>query len=104
MPSTVGNINQCSFFSLSERPVIYSEPENVTVRENVTITLMCQARGKPWPNITWTKGDSMDIIETGGTYSKAKAEKCDAGVYRCTADNGVKGSVSAQATVIVECR
>ncbi|XP_031568095.1 immunoglobulin superfamily member 10-like [Actinia tenebrosa] len=97
-----GEKSDSLIITMLEPPTICTGPKNVTVNETEAITLKCQARGKPPPKITWTKGSSTDILSTNDTYSKARAETCDAGVYRCTASNGVKTPVSAQFSVTIK--
>ncbi|XP_050318083.1 hemicentin-2 [Bactrocera neohumeralis] len=62
-------------------------------RKGGPITLECKGSGNPVPSIYWTKksgaGKSSARIGDGPILTLEKLERQQAGVYQCTADNGV---------------
>ncbi|KAL1417827.1 hypothetical protein MTO96_006084 [Rhipicephalus appendiculatus] len=89
--------------------VFYPE-EKVVVAED-EISLICQAKGHPKPEIHWehnellisnlnTSLDQRYIFVAGGELKIPVAESRDAGVYRCTAENQA-GKDTRTATVTV---
>ena len=60
----------------------------------------------PTPNITWTKvfNDSSDsnVLFTGENYVFPK-NRINAGIYRCTADNGIGNAVNHTVNVTINC-
>ncbi|XP_067618754.1 uncharacterized protein klg [Eurosta solidaginis] len=62
-------------------------------RKGGPITLECKGSGNPVPSIYWTKksgaGKSTARIGDGPILTLEKLERQQAGVYQCTADNGV---------------
>ncbi|CAD7084484.1 unnamed protein product [Hermetia illucens] len=65
----------------------------LTARKGGSITLECKASGNPVPSIYWTKksgsGTSSARIGDGPILTLEKIERHQAGVYQCTAGNGV---------------
>ena len=70
---------------------------NTTVIEGDSVTLNCVAAGHPKAKITWTKDDKVVNFPFNQT------DRGDAGAYRCTADNGVGNSATADVFVTVQC-
>ncbi|XP_046675230.1 lachesin-like [Homalodisca vitripennis] len=76
-------------------PSIRTSPANgqLTARKGGTITLECKPSGNPVPTIIWTRKDNSlptgeKSIE-GFTITLDKVDRHQAGVYQCTASNGV---------------
>ncbi|XP_030569151.1 neurotrimin [Drosophila novamexicana] len=67
-------------------------------RKGGPITLECKGSGNPVPSIYWTKksgtGKSPARIGDGPILTLDKLERQQAGVYQCTADNGVGDPVT----------
>ena len=78
-------------------------PNPQKVNKSSHLKLICEASGKPSPNITWTKDGSDSVLHTGSTWNLTNISSDDAGTYRCTADNGAGSAVSHTVQVIVEC-
>ena len=78
--------------------------------EGSLVTLVCNATGKPTPNITWTKiedngTDSVPLLPlVDGKYVLSNIQRSANGTYRCTADNGVGTPVNRTVSVTVECK
>jgi len=77
-------------------------PQNLTVKETSPVVLNCNASGFPEPSFKWTKD--------GQSLSKSKqlniqrVQRSDAGIYVCTASNGVGQDKTAKIYVIVQCK
>ncbi|XP_017002962.3 igLON family member 5 isoform X1 [Drosophila takahashii] len=67
-------------------------------RKGGPITLECKGSGNPVPSIFWTKksgaNKSSARIGDGPILTLEKLERTQAGVYQCTADNGVGDPVT----------
>ncbi|KAK7580643.1 hypothetical protein V9T40_001272 [Parthenolecanium corni] len=81
-------------------PSIRTTPANglLTARKGGSITLECKASGNPVPNIMWSRKDSSlpsgeKTIE-GFSITLDKVDRHQAGVYQCTASNGVGDPVT----------
>eukprot|EP00094_Tigriopus_californicus_P007073 TCALIF_06809-PA protein Name:"Similar to LAC Lachesin (Schistocerca americana)" AED:0.10 eAED:0.10 QI:0/0.83/0.71/1/0.83/0.85/7/550/467 len=76
-------------------PTISTEPSNgqIVVKRGTTVSLSCEARGHPQPQLSWSKShDQMpksDITSSGSTLILADVTRHHAGVYKCHASNGV---------------
>ena len=87
----------------SEHPEVFLSKSQY-VCEGVTVTLSCNATGKPPPNITWTKveengPDSRALPSVDGFYVISDIKNTSNGTYRCTASNRVGYPVN-QTTVV----
>ncbi|XP_075146285.1 klingon [Haematobia irritans] len=71
---------------------------NLQARKGGPVTLECKGSGNPVPSIYWTKksgvGKSTARIGDGPILTLDKVERQQAGIYQCTADNGVGEPVS----------
>uniref|UniRef100_A0A1I8P5A6 Protein CEPU-1 n=1 Tax=Stomoxys calcitrans TaxID=35570 RepID=A0A1I8P5A6_STOCA len=71
---------------------------NLQARKGGPVTLECKGSGNPVPSIYWTKksgtGKSTARIGDGPILTLEKVERQQAGIYQCTADNGVGEPVS----------
>ncbi|KAI5743754.1 hypothetical protein M8J77_021820 [Diaphorina citri] len=91
-------------------PSIRTSPSNgqLTVRKGGTITLECKASGNPVPSIIWSKKDSSlpsgEKSLEGFSITLEKVDRHQAGVYQCTATNGVGDPVTVDMTLEVLCK
>ena len=63
------------------------------VPEGSNLQLICNASGRPEPNITWTKEKpgnqgNLEVVEKGKVLSITNINRNNAGEYTCTAYNG----------------
>ena len=70
--------------------------------------LICNASGRPEPNITWTKEKpgnqgNPDVVEKGKVLSITNINVNNAGEYTCTAYNGFGKPESQTVYVNVTC-
>ncbi|XP_039279416.1 limbic system-associated membrane protein isoform X1 [Nilaparvata lugens] len=76
-------------------PSVRTSPASgqLTARKGGTVTLECKASGNPVPTILWSrKDDSLPSGEKaleGFSITLEKVDRHQAGVYQCTASNGV---------------
>uniref|UniRef100_A0A8D8LHE8 Lachesin n=1 Tax=Cacopsylla melanoneura TaxID=428564 RepID=A0A8D8LHE8_9HEMI len=88
-------------------PSIRTSPSNgqLTVRKGGTITLECKASGNPVPTIIWSKKESSlpsgEKSLEGFSITLEKVDRHQAGVYQCTATNGVGDPVTVDMTLEV---
>ncbi|XP_075214115.1 lachesin-like [Lycorma delicatula] len=81
-------------------PSIKTSPSTgqLTARKGGTVTLECKASGNPVPTIHWSrKDDSLpngDKKIQGFSITLDKVDRHQAGVYQCTASNGVGDPVT----------
>ena len=61
--------------------------------------MKCNATGNPTPSIVWSIG--ADVFPPGETLTIGNAYKFNAGIYTCTATNGVSPDAVATATLTV---
>ena len=81
--------------------------KNQSVCEGATVTLSCNATGKPIPTITWTRvwengSDSGELPSVNGLYVISNITKSSNGTYRCTASNQVGDPANKMTDVTVE--
>ena len=82
---------------------------SLTVTEGQGVTLECEATGNPLPTVIWSRDIGISV-ESTPTCSRntclliPDAGKESAGVYRCSADNGVGVPSTAQLSLVVECK
>ena len=79
-----------------------------TVVEGESITLYCNATGKPDPSLTWTMGGSPVVLSNKTVLNTGILNRDDAIdniiQYQCTASNGVEGPATAVANITVHCK
>ncbi|XP_065202875.1 roundabout homolog 1-like isoform X1 [Planococcus citri] len=81
-------------------PSIRTSPSNgqLTARKGGSITLECKASGNPVPSIFWSRKDnplpSGEKAFEGFSITLDKVDRHQAGVYQCTASNGVGDPVT----------
>ncbi|XP_020602497.1 igLON family member 5-like isoform X3 [Orbicella faveolata] len=70
-----------------------------TVLEGSNMALVCEATGKPTPNITWNRvledGCNGEVLHQGPAWNFPNIRRTASGTYRCTAYNGF-GNVASQ--------
>ena len=97
-----------SYSFLSDPSRITSSPDRQTVMEGSNQDLYCNATGKPAPNITWTRvledGTNSQVLFVGSPWRIVNIRRHFTGQYRCTADNGIRGSVNHTFLVNVLCK
>ncbi|XP_066907483.1 lachesin isoform X2 [Halyomorpha halys] len=76
-------------------PTIRTSPASgqLTARNAGTVTLECKASGNPVPSVLWSRKDnnlpSGEKTKEGFSITLEKIDRHHAGVYQCTANNGV---------------
>ena len=79
-----------------------ASPQNLTVNETNPIVVSCDASGFPEPSFTWRKDGQL--LSQPKKLSIPKSDRGDAGMYECTASNGVGQDKTAEAYVTVQCK
>ena len=77
-------------------------PQNLTVNETNPIVVTCDASGFPEPSFTWTKDGQ--VLSQPKELSIQRSGRNDAGMYVCSANNGVGQEKTAKAYVTVQCK
>ena len=91
---------------LVEPPKFVSKSSNLLeVKEGDTVTLSCEANGKPTPEIQWIAKESTKVLASGlGRKSfDFTANKTHHGAFECLASN-VAGKISHTTSLIVNCK
>lgn len=90
-----GDRDQTHTVEILVPPSIRTSPASgqLTARKGGTITLECKASGNPVPSIQWSRKDnslpSGEKSVEGVSITLEKIDRHQAGVYQCTASNGV---------------
>jgi len=77
-------------------PSVMRYPRNglLLADEGSNTSLRCSATGNPTPSVKWTKYGAMHKVLSQGELLKISIiSRADSGVYVCTADNGMGGSI-----------
>ena len=78
------------------------------VNEGSSLTMLCNATGKPTPNITWTRvwenGTDSEELFIGNPWVIVNISRTATGTYRCTAYNGIGNPVNRTLNVILICK
>ena len=77
-------------------------PKDITVNETNTIAVSCDASGFPKPSLTWTKNGQ--VVSKLKQLNIQSSNRSDAGMYVCTASNGVGQDKTAQVYITVQCK
>ena len=76
--------------------------------EGKSITLYCNATGKPDPTLTWTKVGSAGPLSNNAVLNTGILNRNDTInniiQYQCTASNGVESPAKAVANITVHCK
>ena len=79
-----------------------------TVVEGESITLHCNATGKPEPSLAWTMGASPLVLSNKTVLNTGILNRNDTInniiQYQCTASNGVESPATAVANITVHCK
>lgn len=92
----------------TDAPSVRVGPSDTTVLSNVTLSLVCDLDGAPFPEVTWTKdGEIFNYTERiytrmySGSLQFDSLQLSDSGVYQCFAANMDDSVESNNATVLV---
>ena len=92
----------------TDAPSVLVGPSDTTVLSNVTLSLVCDLDGAPFPEVTWTKdGEIFNYTERiytrmySGSLQFDSLQLSDSGVYQCFAANMDDSVESNNATVLV---
>ncbi|XP_034974041.1 sialic acid-binding Ig-like lectin 16 isoform X2 [Zootoca vivipara] len=88
------------------RPDFSTQKEKLVVREGATVSLLCEAQGKPIPSVTWMKNNKTLNNHMQGSKESLQLSNItseDAGMYQCQAENP-HGSIRKNLSVIVQYR
>jgi hypothetical protein len=86
--------------------IVTTDSSNVTISENVALTMTCQAEARPTATLTLTKEGSGQVNSSQSPLSHVVRASClDTGHYTCSARNelGSAGSTVTK-TVVVNCK
>ncbi|KAJ2943072.1 hypothetical protein O0L34_g18764 [Tuta absoluta] len=103
-PEPMGPIRQTHSIEVQYSPTIRTVPEDgfLEVKKGDYVDIGCEVSGTPDPIVDWKKnGERMALLEHR-TRMRFKAEhRLLAGVYECTANNGVGDPVTAAIRVVI---
>ncbi|XP_067842107.1 vascular endothelial growth factor receptor 1 isoform X2 [Heptranchias perlo] len=95
------------YIRAQEVPYLLRNLSNQDVNVSSSITLECQAEGRPMPQITWYKNNQRLLVESGITLGPGsrtliieRVKEEDEGLYQCQATNR-KGFVATSAYITV---
>ncbi|KAL1124629.1 hypothetical protein AAG570_001253, partial [Ranatra chinensis] len=81
---------------------------SVEVKKGLSVTLECKADGNPKPTITWTRKNNIlpsgEKSVEGISITIEQANRHQAGIYQCTASNGVGQPATRDITLQVLCK
>ena len=79
-----------------------------TVLEGLNLQLLCEATGKPPPNISWTRvledDSNSKVLHHGPTWDFPNINRNASGTYHCTAYNRIGNPVRREVKVNVTCK
>ena len=91
-------------FYLSEAPLIKLPLGGKYYIEGSSVTVACEASGKPLPDVAWIRNG---VLESSGKKAAIlkfdNINRTDAGQYTCRANNSVEVT-SIDTTVVVHCK
>ncbi|XP_073965732.1 neurotrimin-like [Choristoneura fumiferana] len=103
-PEPWGPIKQMHAIEVQYSPTITTIPEDgfLEVRKGEYVDIGCDATGTPAPIVTWKKnGEPMALLEHRHRLKFKAEHRLLAGVFHCTANNGVGDPVTADIRVII---
>lgn len=78
------------------------------VKKGTSVRLECKASGNPVPKITWSRRNNLlpggEQTMVTPTLTLDRVDRHQAGVYQCTASNGVGEDVTQQINLHVLCK
>ena len=93
---------------VADAPFVEVNKTAATVVEGESITLYCNATGKPNPTLTWTKDGSLGALSYNAILNTGILNRNDTInntiQYQCAASNGVESPATAVANVTVLCK
>lgn len=106
MVSVVHLVNKSNCFA--DAPLVEINTTFETVVAGQSITLYCNATGKPQPTITWTKVGIAEVLANNATFvtwTLNRNDTIDNTIqYQCTGGNGVENPATDVANVTVHCK
>ena len=97
-----------SSYHFADGPQVEINKTADTVEEGESITLYCNATGKPDPTLTWTKVGSLEALSHNAVLNTGILNRNDTinniTQYQCTASNGVESPAKAVANISVLCK
>ena len=100
----MGNEEWYNLFYLSEAPVINPSLEGKYYIEGSSVTIACEASGKPLPDVAWIRNGVLEISGRKAALLKFdNINRTDAGQYTCEANNSVQVT-SSDTTIVVYCK
>ncbi|XP_049882240.1 neurotrimin isoform X7 [Pectinophora gossypiella] len=103
-PEPWGPIRQTHSIEVQYSPTIKTIPEDgfLEVKKGEYVDIGCDVSGTPAPIVDWRKnGDPMALLEHRSRIRFKAEHRLLAGVYECTANNGVGAPVSAHIRVLI---
>jgi hypothetical protein len=80
----------------------------LTTRKGAPVSFECRANGNPSPIVQWSKKEGLLPsglqVQTGYLLSLSNVQRQDAGVYQCTASNGIGQPVTGEVQLHVLCK
>ncbi|CAH2061786.1 unnamed protein product, partial [Iphiclides podalirius] len=104
-PEPWGPIKQSHSIEVQCSPTVRTVPEDgfLEVRKGEYVDIGCEASGTPQPTFEWRKnGEAMALLEHRSRIRFRAEHRLLAGVYECTASNGVGDPVRAAIRVIIQ--
>ena len=93
-----------NLFYLSEVPLINTSLGGEYYIEGSPVTIICEASGKPLPNVAWIRNGVLESSGKKVAFLKFyNINRTDAGQYTCQANNSV-GVTSVDTTIVVHCK
>ena len=95
-------------YYFADAPLVEINKTADIVEEGESITLYCNATGKPDPTLTWAKVGSLEALSYNAVLNTGILNRNDAInniiQYQCTAINGVESPAKAVANISVLCK
>ncbi|RZC41958.1 limbic system-associated membrane protein, partial [Asbolus verrucosus] len=80
--------------------ILPNNGEVITTRKGGTVSFECRANGNPTPIVQWSKKEGLLPsglqVQTGYLLSLHDVQRQDAGMYQCTASNGIGQPVTGE--------
>ncbi|XP_037293310.1 neurotrimin isoform X2 [Manduca sexta] len=103
-PEPWGPIRQTHSIEVQYPPTVKTVPEDgfLEVRKGEYVDIGCETTGTPAPIVDWRKnGEPMALLEHRARIRFRAEHRLLAGVYECTANNGVGDPVRAAIRVVI---